>query len=182
MRRPPLRVWLQLAAVLYPLYVWWAISRWHPAAALLPVALLAIIQALRGGSPAQRGFYLLSGLLLLVAFLLDLAEEALFYYPVWVNSGLLLLFGYSLLYPPTVIERLARMMEGELDAKAIAYTRNVTIAWCLFFLGNGSLAAVTAWLGNWDLWLLYNGLVSYLLMGLLMLIEWIVRRYVRTAR
>lgn len=170
----------QLALLLYPFYIWWAVSHWHPAAALAPLAAIALAKAIFGRSPlSQRGFFLFSAIILLAASLFGKAEQAMLYYPVWVNSGMLLLFGWSLYYPPTVVERLARLMEGELDAKGVAYTRNVTKVWCGFFLFNGSIAALTAWWGDWDLWVLYNGFIAYLLMGILMAAEWLVRRRVR---
>lgn len=179
----PLKAGLQLALLLYPFYVWWAVSNWHPALAVLPIMLLALAKALTSHSDtSQRWFFLLSAVLLLAASLLGKAEQAMLYYPVWINTGMLLLFGWSLCYPPTVVERLARLMEGELDAKAVRYTRSVTIVWCVFFILNGSVAAFTAWWGNWNLWVLYNGFIAYVLMGLLMLIEWLVRRRVKAAR
>lgn len=177
-----LRVSLQLMLLAYPFYVWWAVQHWHPALAIAPVALLAAVKALFGTNTAgQRGFFLLSAGLLGLAVLLGQAEQAMLYYPVWMNAGMLILFGWSLCYPPTVIERLARLMEGDLDDKGVTYTRKVTAVWCGFFIANGSIAAFTAWYGDWDLWLWYNGLIAYLLMGLLMLAEWLVRRRVRAS-
>ncbi|OEY70890.1 hypothetical protein BI198_01705 [Rheinheimera salexigens] len=174
---------LKVALLLYPLYVWWAINHWHPAAALLPIAGIALFKSFTGqGGLASRSFFLVTCLSLILAMLLGQAEHAMLYYPVWMNAGMLLLFGYSLLYPPTVVERIARLMDGELDQKAQTYTRKVTQVWCLFFLINGSIALLTATLGDWDLWLLYNGFIAYVLMGLLMFIEWQVRRVVKAAK
>lgn len=174
---------LRVALVLYPLYVWWAINHWHPATALLPAAIIALIKACSAkvGWPA-RLFFLVTCCLLVLALLLGQSENAMLYYPVWVNVGMLLVFAVSLWFPPTVIERFARLMEGELDAHAIAYTRKVTQVWCGFFIINGSIAAATAWWGNWDIWVLYNGGIAYGLMGLLMLIEWRVRCVVKAAK
>lgn len=173
----------RIALVLYPLYVWWAVSHLHPAAALLPLAALALVRSFsRGSSKASRVFFIITCTVLIVASLFGQAERAMLYYPVWVNAGMLLLFAMSLWFPPTIIERFARMMEGELDQHAIRYTRKVTQVWCGFFMLNGSIAAFTAWWGDWDLWLLYNGGIAYGLMGLLMLIEWQVRRVVKAAK
>lgn len=178
-----LDVSLKLALVLYPLYVWWAVSHWHPAAALLPVAALALLKSCTGKvGLGSRLFFLLTCAGLLLAMWLGQSEQALLYYPVWMNAGMLLVFGYSLWFPPTVVERIARLMEGELDQKAIRYTRKVTQVWCLFFIGNGTIAFSTAWYGDWDIWALYNGLISYILMGVLMFIEWQVRRVVKAAK
>ncbi len=174
---------LKIALLLYPVYVWWAVAHWHPAAALLPVAAIALLKSCTGeAGRAARGFFLLTCGGLILAMLLGQAEHAMLYYPVWMNAGMLLLFASSLWFPPTVVERIARLLDGELDQRALAYTRKVTQVWCVFFLGNGAIAFATAWWGNWDIWLLYNGLIAYVLMGLLMFIEWQVRRVVKAAK
>src|SRR5690606_23780592 len=112
--RTELDMSLKCALVMYPGYVWWAIHHWHPAAALLPVAAVALIKSCsRGAGLASRSFFLLTSAFLLAAMWLGQAEHALLYYPVWMNAGMLLLFAASLWFPPTVIERLARLMEGE---------------------------------------------------------------------
>ena len=61
-----------------------------------------------------------------------------------VNASLLVLFAASLLHPPSLIERLARLQQPDLPAAAVAYTRRVTQVWCGFFVLNGSIAAYTA--------------------------------------
>ena len=173
----------RIALVIYPLYVWWAVSHLHPAIALLPLAALALVKSFsRGSNKASRWFFAGTCTLLIVAALFGQAERAMLYYPVWMNVGMLLLFAASLWFPPTSVERFARMMEGELDQHAIGYTRKVTQVWCVFFIFNGAMAAFTAWYGDWDLWLLYNGAIAYGLMGLLMLVEWQVRRVVKAAK
>lgn len=173
----------RIALVLYPFYVWWAMAHLHPAAALLPLAVLALFKSFgRHSHKSARVFFLLTCAALVLATIVGQAEQAMLYYPVWMNAGMLLLFASSLWFPPTIIERFARLMDGELDQRAITYTRKVTQVWCGFFLLNGAIAAYTAWHGDWDLWLLYNGGIAYGLMGLLMLIEWQVRRVVKAAK
>ncbi len=61
------------------------------------------------------------------------SESLLLFYPVIVNAVLLAAFAWSLAFPPSIIERLARLTEPELPASAVAYTRRVTVAWCFFF-------------------------------------------------
>ncbi len=99
-------------------------------------------------------------------------------YPVLVNAALLTVFGLSLVHPPTAIERLARLGDPNLPPEAVRYTRRVTQVWCAFFVLNGGLAAATALWASDALWTLYNGLIAYLLIGLLFAGEWLVRRRV----
>lgn len=102
-------------------------------------------------------------------------------YPVWVNAVLLLLFGVSLWRGPPLIERLARLTEPELPPRAVAYTRRVTQVWCGFFVVNGSAAAYTALASSAEVWALYNGVIAYVLMGLLFALEWCVRQRVKAS-
>jgi uncharacterized membrane protein len=80
-----------------------------------------------------------------------------------------------------VIERIARMMDPDLPPEGVRYTRRVTWVWVGFFCFNGLLsAALTLWAPlHW--WTLYNGLIAYLLMGVLFVGEWLLRRRVRVA-
>jgi uncharacterized membrane protein len=97
-------------------------------------------------------------------------------YPALVNAVLLGTFSFSLLKPPTVIERFARLQHPNPPQRVIDYARAVTKVWCVFFILNGSAAVVTALWGSDAVWALYNGLIAYVLMGSLMGIEWLVRR------
>jgi len=105
----------------------------------------------------------------------------LHWYPVLINAGLFGLFGWSLLHGMPVIERIARLSEPALPPHAVHYTRCVTKVWALFFLINGlTAAALTLWASR-ECWLLYNGLIAYMLMGTLFAGEWLVRQRVRRA-
>ncbi|WP_392558860.1 COG4648 family protein [Orbus mooreae] len=116
------------------------------------------------------------GLFLVSASLLFTKYQLLLYYPVIVNIAFLIIFSYSLQYPPTIIERFARIQNPDLSEKAIQYTNNVTRCWCLFFIVNGCIALITCLVGNIELWTLYNGGISYLLIALLMGGEWLIRK------
>jgi uncharacterized membrane protein len=97
--------------------------------------------------------------------------------PALVNLVLLLTFSYTLYSPPSMIERLARLSGAVISGPAVAYTRNVTKMWCLFFIFNGAAALYTCFFTSLETWTLYNGLIAYLLMGLLFLAEYCVRQH-----
>jgi uncharacterized membrane protein len=97
-------------------------------------------------------------------------------YPVLINIVMLCLFGYSLFSPPPIIERLARLREPDLPPHAILYTRRITQVWCGFFAINGSISFATAMWASPAIWSLYNGLIAYLLMGLLFGSEYLIRQ------
>lgn len=104
---------------------------------------------------------------------------ALKFYPVMVNLLLLAVFWRSLHYGSPIIEHVARLSEPDLPVHAVIYTRQVTQVWVYFFAFNATVATYTAVWGSDELWLLYNGFVSYGLIGLLLLGELVVRQRVR---
>lgn len=99
--------------------------------------------------------------------------------PVAINAAMLLLFGVTLLRPPSMIERFARLKEPDLPPGAVRYTRAVTELWCGFFLLNGGIALYTALFADLEFWTLYNGVIAYVLMASLFTGEALVRRRVR---
>lgn len=100
------------------------------------------------------------------------------FYPVIVNLVMLFVFFSSLYQPQSMIERFARLQEPDLPLSGIQYCRSVTKVWCVFFIINGSISLFTCFL-TMKAWMLYNGFISYFLIGLLFIIEWLVRQWVR---
>lgn len=98
--------------------------------------------------------------------------------PVLVYCALLLFFA-STLRPGRVplISRFARMEQGELSAELHAYTRRLTLVWCVFFAAMAGLAmGVAAWAPLW-VWSLHTFFFSYLLIAMLFLGEYVYRRW-----
>ena len=168
----------------YPLVVLFGLRFAPPR--YVALALLAILLLRRSRQAARLLASLsaldrmvLAGLLLLAgSAALANSEMLLRLYPAAVNLGMLLLFGGSLVSPPSMVERFARLSDPALPAAAVAYTRRVTLLWCTFFVANGTLALYTALYASRDDWALYNGAVAYLLMGVLFAGEWLYRRLV----
>ncbi|WP_448549440.1 hypothetical protein [Thalassotalea fusca] len=106
-------------------------------------------------------------------------EIGVMVYPIAVNLVMLTVFTWSLVKKPCVIETLARMQEPDLSEKGVRYTEKVTVVWAIFFAVNAMVSTATMWLGDLSVWTLYNGLIAYILMGTLMLIEWCVRQKVK---
>jgi uncharacterized membrane protein len=104
------------------------------------------------------------------------SEPLLRLYPASISASMLLLFGATLLRPPTMVERFARLRAPDLSEAGVRYTRRVTEAWCLFFVLNGALAVYTALFTSREIWALYNGIIAYVLMGTLFAGERVVRR------
>ncbi|KHA55591.1 DNA gyrase subunit B [Aeromonas hydrophila] len=190
--RPAMMRWLSWlvggALLLYPLAVYWGLTHAGQTPLLLGLLLIFSLRLLPGLlkgrvrlGPLPEWLWLgrllaCIGLGLTLLSALFSARHWLLYYPLAVSLALLCLFGWSLTRPMSLVERLARLQDPALPPAAIGYTRRVTQVWCGFFVINGALAAFTIWHGDLALWSLYNGLISYALMGGLMGAEYLVRR------
>lgn len=173
-----MRVVAAVMLALYPLLVYFGIGRFEPKWLAAVLCALALARA----AASRQRFWLAAAfgaLLLAVASMLSNQLFPLKLYPVLVNGVLLTVFCASLLHPPSMIERIARLREPDLPPHAVIYTRRVTQVWCGFFVLNGSAALATAWWGSDAIWALYNGLIAYVLIGILFAAEWWVRRRVK---
>jgi uncharacterized membrane protein len=100
------------------------------------------------------------------------SEALLRAYPIVVNVGMLAAFAATLCgRGPSMIEKIARLRRPALDAHAVRYTRRVTQLWCVFFAMNGVVSAAFAWWGSRVQWAIYNGVVTYLVIGVLIMAE-----------
>lgn len=170
------RILSVVLSVAYPFVVWAGLKFWGLNALIVLITLLCLINLFLR---PDRINFLLFGVVLCLGAASFLSEVSLplKLYPVVVNGILLCTFALSLVNPPSVIERLARLKDKNLPQKAIAYTRNLTVIWCGFFIANGSVALWTALAATDEIWSLYNGFIAYVLIGLLLGGEVIVRRF-----
>ena len=171
-----LTIFTVLVTLSYPLAVWLTEGRVEPRlmAGLLMLAAFTRFPGLPSDHATRR--WLGSTSILVIAAVWANSALPLKLYPVLVNGALLALFAYSLVAPPTIVERFARVQEPDLPLQAIAYARRVTQVWCGFFVINGCAALLTALYASSALWWLYNGFIAYLLIGFLFAGEYCVRR------
>lgn len=169
----------------YPFLVWYSLDYFQPRSVALALAAVFLLRWLVQ-APARKPAGITA--ILAPACLLFLAAIALFNetrwllgYPVLVSLAFFAVFSYSLVFPPSMVERLARLEDPDLPAKGVAYTRKVTQVWSVFFFCNAIVSMITIWYGDTWVWSLYNGCLFYILMGLLMAGEMLVRRKVKAS-
>ncbi len=129
---------------------------------------------------------LLSSVLFLAAGLFCFITGKEFFiklYSVVINLTLLVVFGSTLFLQPNIIFRFATLADKSIlgssyENQVKLYCRNVTIIWCCFFIINGSISAYTTFFCSREVWALYNGGISYVLMGTLFVVEYIIRKLV----
>ncbi|MDP8100213.1 hypothetical protein [Phocoenobacter atlanticus] len=125
----------------------------------------------------QRFFAFFMAILLIIVGLTR-SIETMYFYPILISGLMLVIFGGSLFSKQSIIERFARLKTPDLPQVAILYTRKVTQVWCGFFIINIAITLFFIWQKNETLWAIYTGVISYLLMGILMIGEWLIRQKV----
>jgi uncharacterized membrane protein/3-hydroxymyristoyl/3-hydroxydecanoyl-(acyl carrier protein) dehydratase len=169
-----------LLLIAYPACVYFALGRFDVrplslalAAVVVGSFVLRIQGKKRQHALAAARIPLSVGALLLLGALCD-DRRFVLALPVLTNLVLLAQFASSLRGVP-VAERFARAQEDDLSPAQIAYCRTVTIMWCVFFVFNGSMTAALALAAPVRVWAAYSGGVSYLLVGLVVAVEYTVR-------
>lgn len=165
---------LTLVSLLYPIGILW---QWNSTnLAILPYV-LAILWGCKGwlSTGIHRYFAFIMTALLWMSGASRMAWNVMYWYPVFINGIMLMLFASSLWSSQTVIERLARLQEPNLPPEAVSYTRKVTQLWCVVFILNIVISSLLVWFEKIDLWALYTGVIAYVIMGIVMLGEWLIR-------
>lgn len=121
----------------------------------------------KSGLPFFFGF-------LFVVFIYLKKIVVLKYYPPIVNFCFFIVFFCSLFDQKTVIQRIAEITDGKLSPEIRKYTRNLTYVWCLFLALNFIVSLITVFMSD-KIWFVYNGFISYILVGSVFVIEYFVR-------
>lgn len=168
-----------LLAILLPISIWvfkfFGIPFWVAGIFLIPLIFLK-------KNPYWGKTLALIALVLGCASLLLQAPDFVYFYPVMVNAVLFFVFASSLYRPQTIVEKIARLRDPKFSDLEIPYARKVTLAWVLFFAMNGCAAFITVLIEDKFYWSIYNGAISYGLMGLMFAGELYCRkRYIKSA-
>ena len=195
------RIFFYVLSALYPILVFALLVVFKLPLKFLSLCIIALAAALFVSVSAKKKEKSLewkplatSVLFFLAGLLCFLTNESIFLklYPGAINLILLMFFGSTLIYKPNMIFRFATLadksIKGYFHGKKVEnYCRKVTIAWCIFFIFNGTVATLTVFAEKLfgfapdkadKVWSLYNGGISYILMGVLFAAEFIVRKFV----
>ena len=168
-----------LLIVSYPFLVYWGIN--HISIKLIGWVFLGVIilRTVIFKAQLKQWIPILLGIAA-TTVLLNLFNDPVYLKlnPVIISSSVLFTFGYTLIYPPSMIETFARIQDKDLPEKAVPYCRKVTVIWCIFLLFNSLTALYTALYTDMQIWAFYNGFLSYILMGLLFAGEFLYRTLV----
>ncbi|NVK22249.1 MAG: hypothetical protein HWD86_07000 [Kangiellaceae bacterium] len=178
------KVVLALLVVIYPIAVYFGLQKFEAKFIALGLCMLVILRALF--SPSFAGIKSKHLIIASTAIGVGIAgfsflnntDLGIRLYPVLMSFLFLIVFLLSLFNPPTIIERFARAQDPGLSEEGVVYCRKVTLIWCSFFLINICISAYTVFFSSLEIWSLYNGFLSYFLMGILFVGEYIYRKLI----
>ncbi|MGY6276195.1 hypothetical protein [Methylomonas sp. MgM2] len=137
-------------------------------------ACLLLWRGLRATQISWRlGAFMLAVLLLLGAYFAN--GYVIWLIPSLIYLGLTFLFGHTLYSPPSLCERLVRLLFPEFKPGIAEYLHQVTWVWTLFFFANIFICALLPIMAGPEIWTLYTGVLVYVLMSLLVVGEWFYR-------
>jgi uncharacterized membrane protein len=172
--------WVLLLA--YPAAVYYGLTRFESRQVVWVLLPAVVITALVRIPAQRRAAYRdalkipagMAALLLLAALFDD--RRFMLAMPVLISVVLLIGFAGSLFSEMPIVERFARAQVDTLSPAEVVYCRQVTIAWCVFFVVNGSLAGWLALRGTLSSWALYTGVLAYVLIGIMAATEYVIRK------
>ena len=167
-----------LFALAYPLIVYFGLTRAGTRFSAWLLCALTLVSTAFRSQELQRFAWRSALPLPLCAAALFLDDRRyMLAVPVLINAVLFSTFFGSLWGERPLVERFARMRVRDLSSAELAYCRSVTKLWSGFFVFNGAIAGGLAIAGTLHAWTLYTGLISYILVGILGVSEYTVRKY-----
>ncbi|MDY0885226.1 hypothetical protein ACFPL7_02375 [Dongia soli] len=160
---------LAALGVAYPFFVYFSRDIISPRGFIAAALILLALRLIAAKSEIARFWrvpLLVAGLLLLIASILDSAF-AVSAYPALMSLVAASVFGWSLYCPPSLIERIAVLTDGELSPSGQLYCRKVTVLWLVWLVANAMIAIGLSIWGSLATWTLWTGLISYLITGAL---------------
>lgn len=167
----PIKILSFWVAIAYPIAVFFALQHGFSVRMFGLILVCFVLIALVRHKNIWMG---LCGIILACLAMISDCEIFLKLYPVLMNAAVCVAFTVSLWNVP-LIQRFGEKMKYKMDDGAKLYARRVTIAWAIFMGINTCISFATVFMSDW-LWTLYNGLISYCLIGIMIIGEYIVRR------
>lgn len=162
-----------VVAIIYPFAVFAALHH-DLSVRFIGLALVAVVLI---GMARHKNLWLgLCGIALAAIAFFSNQKIFLKLYPVLMNFGICLVFALSLTTKP-IVQRFAEKMKYSMSDAAKLYARRATIAWAIFMGANTVISLATVFMGD-AVWMWYNGLISYCLIGIMMGAEYLIRKKV----
>lgn len=167
--------------VFYPLVAFTSLSLNHPL--FIIGYLLLILFVISLDKFLERHWLSASLLFISIAFILYITQQVEFQYllflpPLLIIFSLFVLFSQSLVAGNTpLISLYAKLLGDKLEERHLRYNRKLTILWSVFFFAMGISSILLALFASFDNWSLFTHVISYLLVALFFVIEFMYRKH-----
>ena len=168
-----IKIIISLVAIAYPIAIFVCLQNHVSVRAMSLILLGAILVAF---TKHRNKIFIIAGLALILLLLYSNELIFLKLYPCLMNIGLGTLFLSSLQKKP-LAQMIVERRGCKIDERGKKYAKHVTIAWTIFLYINAVVSFGTVFLSD-KLWAIYNGLISYCLIGTMLGIEYLTRRIV----
>lgn len=167
--------------VAYPLIAFISLSLNQP---LFVISYLLLIFFIVGIDKClNKHWFTATALFSIIASILYFIQQAyiqylLFLPPILILFSLFILFSQSLTAGKTpLISLYAKLLGDKLEERHLRYNRSLTILWSVFFFvmtTSSILLALFSSIGNWSL---FTHVISYLLIGIFFIVEFMYRKH-----
>lgn len=163
--------------IAYPVSIHLAIINGYTITALLILLSAFILLFSNKWSGRLLLGFVSAGAVIVLSSVINIHSQFILYLmPLLINAGLALYFGQSLLPGKTpIITLYAIYFRGELDPKAVIYTRRVTKIWVLFFIFLAVESLLLALFASIEIWSLFVNILNYLFIALVFAGEYYIR-------
>lgn len=158
--------------VAYPFVVFYALQQ---NIAVKFIGLVLLIAVLFSFIRNKNKYMLTLGLTLCFCVIFFNQEIFLKLYPVLMNACVCGIFALSLRKTPVITQIAQKMCKKPLEKHQLIYTKHATQAWAIFMFINTIISFITIFLST-KIWTVYNGFISYILIGIMMLCEYTIRK------
>lgn len=166
----PIKAFVAAAVACYPFAVFYAIKSERLGAAIA----VLLGAALLGFFLNRQKVLLFGGISVVALSAVFRRAELVKLYPVVMNFTVMAAFALSLKKKP-LVQIIGERMRGTLPPQGIEYARKATLAWAAFMLFLGLCSLATVFMPN-EIWAAFNGFLSYILIALMFLFEYLARR------
>ena len=166
------KILIGIFVIAYPFMVFYALQQ---NVAIRFIGLVLLMVVIFSFMRNKNKYMLISGLFLCFLIILFNQEIFLKFYPVLMNTAVCTIFTLSLKKTPLITQFAQKMQKEPLNQEKLNYTRKATKAWAIFMFMNTVASLITVFLSD-EIWAIYNGFISYILIGTMMLSEYIIRK------
>ena len=176
-----IKVFLMALVITYPVFVFLALMVFHLPVSIVSLGMLIIAIAyfsFVSGDGKKNWTAIILGVVAIIV-LVTQSELVLRFYPVVMTAVFLVVFGVPLLKGKPIITRFAMMMDPAIathPGRGILERccKGLNIAWCVHIIISLGINIAICFGSTLEVWAIYNTVVSYVVIGLLVSLQFLV--------